>query len=66
MGKLSDAWYHGYLNWLSDQLTRSGTTIKDTKRKKWVSKDIFANMYENEHQTMVKAGIAEIIDNEIQ
>jgi hypothetical protein len=31
---LSDAWYRGFMPRFSGQLTRSGTTIKDSKRKK--------------------------------
>ncbi len=65
-GKLSDAWCHEFLSQFSDQLMRSGTTIKDTKRNTWVIKDNFTNMYENVYQTMVEAGIAKIVEDKIQ
>jgi hypothetical protein len=43
----------------SEHLTRSGATIKDSKRNTWVTKDNFQNMYENVYKEMVKAGVAE-------
>jgi len=30
--KLSNAWYRGFMSHFSEELTRSGTTIKDSKR----------------------------------
>jgi len=63
--KLSDAWYRGFLNRFSAVLTRSGTTVKDTKRNTWVTKENFVNMYENVYEEMVLAGIAEKKEEEI-
>jgi hypothetical protein len=63
---LSDAWYHGCMSRYSDQLTRSGTTIKDSKRNTWVTKENFQNMYENVYEERVKAGIAEEKEEEIE
>ncbi len=45
--KLCEAWYRGFINRFSDELTRTRTTIKDSKRNTWVTKDNFVNMYEN-------------------
>ena len=56
---LSEAWYRGFLQRYSDELTRSGIKIKDVKRNTWVTKENFSNMYENIYETMVEAGIAE-------
>ena len=64
--KLSDAWYRGFLNRFSAELTRSGTTVKDTKRNTWVTKENFVNMYENVYEEMVLAGIAEKKEEEIE
>jgi len=64
--KLSDAWYRGFMSRYSEELTRNGTSIKDSKRNTWVTKENFQNMYENVYQEMVKAGIAEEKEEEIQ
>ncbi len=50
----------------SGQLTRSGTTIKDSKRNTWVTKKIFVNMYKNVCEAMVGAGIAEKEETDIE
>jgi hypothetical protein len=50
----------------SEQLTRSGTTIEDSKRNTWVTKENFQNIYENNYEEMVKAGIAEEKEEEIE
>jgi hypothetical protein len=47
-------------------LTTSGTVIKDVKRRTWVMKENFENMYENVYKTMVEAGVAEEVSEEIQ
>jgi hypothetical protein len=64
--KLSDAWYCGFLHRFSDELTRSAIKIKDVKRNTWVTKDNFLNMYTNVYETMVEAGVAEKLEQEIQ
>jgi hypothetical protein len=64
--KLSDAWYRGFLHRFSDELTRSAIKIKDVKRNTWVTKDNFLNMYTNVYETMVEAGVAEKLEQEIQ
>jgi hypothetical protein len=64
--KLSDAWYRGFLNHFSEEITRSGTTVKDTKRNMQVTKENFINMYENVYEEMVLAGIAEKKEEEIE
>lgn len=43
----SDAWYRGFMNCFSDELTRSVTTVKDTKQNTSITKENFINMYEN-------------------
>ncbi len=63
--KLGDAWYRGFVSRYSDRLTRSGTTIKDTKRNTWVTKENFQNMYESVYEAMVTAGVAQKEDEEI-
>jgi hypothetical protein len=50
----------------SEQLTRSGTTIKECKRNTCVTKENFQNMYENVYEAMVKAGIADEKEEEIE
>ncbi len=49
----------------SEELTRSGTTIKDSKRNTRVTIFFFQNMYENIYEEMVKAGIVEEKEEEI-
>ena len=56
--KLGSAWYKGFLKCYSDDLSRSGSVIKDIKQRTWVTHDNFENMYENVYKTMVEAGIA--------
>jgi hypothetical protein len=43
----------------SDELTRSGTTVKDTKQNTWITKENFINMYENVYKEILLAGIEE-------
>jgi hypothetical protein len=64
--KLGIRWYHGFLNRHATLLTTSGTVIKDVKRRTWVTKENFENMYENVYKTMVEAGVAEEVSEEIQ
>jgi hypothetical protein len=64
--KLGIRWYHGFLSHHASLLTTSGTVIKDVKRKAWVTKENFENMYENVYKTMVEAGVAEELSEEIQ
>jgi hypothetical protein len=64
--KLGIRWYHGFLNHHAKLLTTSGTVIKDVKRRTWVMKENFENMYENVYKTMVEAGVAEELSEEIQ
>lgn len=59
LGKLSDAWYHGFLQCCDNVLAQNGSAIKDTERRAWVSMDNFKNMYENVYERMVEAGMAE-------
>jgi hypothetical protein len=66
LGKLGDAWYHGFLHRYEDVLSRNGSSIKDTKRRTWVTRENFINMYENVYERMVEAGIAEKKDTEIK
>jgi len=63
--KLGDAWYRGFMSRYSDKLTQSGTTIKDTKRNTWVTKENFQIMYESVYEAMVTAGVAQKEDEEI-
>jgi hypothetical protein len=57
--KLSIRWHHGFLHRHYLLLTTSGTVIKDVKRRTWVAKENFENMYKNMYKTMVEAGVAE-------
>jgi hypothetical protein len=61
--KLGSAWYKGFLKRYSDDLSRSGSVIKDIKQRTWVTHDNFENMYENVYKTMVEAGIAKEVEN---
>jgi hypothetical protein len=63
---LGTRWYHGFLKRHSDLLSTSGTVIKDVKRRTWVTKENFENMYENVYKTMVEAGVAEELEEAIQ
>ena len=63
---LGDAWYRGFMHRFEDTLTRNQSTVKDTKRRTWVTQANFENMYENIYKTMVEAGIAEELEEEIQ
>ncbi len=40
--------------------------IKDVKRRTWVTRENFENMYENVYKTMVEAGVAEELEEAIQ
>ncbi len=64
--KLGIAWYRGVLSRHEDLLTRNGSVVKDLKRRTWVKSENFQNMYENVYATMVEAGIAEELEEEIQ
>ncbi len=64
--KLGDAWYRGFMHRFDDALTRNGSTVKDIKRRTWVTRENFENMYENVYATMVEAGIAEEVQEAIQ
>ena len=64
--KLGNAWYQGFLSRHEDVLTRNGSEVKDLKRRTWVKSENFQNMYENVYATMVEAGIAEELEEEIQ
>ncbi len=63
---LGTAWYHGFLKCHAALLTTSGTVIKDVKRRTWVMRENFENMYDNVYKTMVKAGVAEELEEAIQ
>ena len=63
---LSIRWYHGFLSRHTSLLTTSGTVIKDVKRRTWMTKVNFENIYENVYKTMVEAGVAEELNKEIQ
>jgi hypothetical protein len=54
------------MNCFSNELTRSAIKIKDVKQNTWVTKENFTNMYENVYETMVEAGIAEKVEEEVQ
>jgi hypothetical protein len=60
------AWYCGFLNHHAALLTTSVTVIKDVKRRTWVTRENFENMYENVYKTMVEAGVAEELEEAIQ
>ncbi len=47
-------------------LTTGGTVIKDVKRRTWVTRKNFENMYNNVYKTMVEAGVAEEQEEAIQ
>jgi hypothetical protein len=55
-----------FMNHFFEELTRSGTTVKDTKWNTWVAQDNFVNMYKNVYEEMVLAGIAEKKEEEIE
>ena len=63
--KLGSAWYRGFISRYEHVLTRNKTTIKDIKRRTWVRRENFENMYENIYNEMVEAGIAEELEEEI-
>jgi len=63
--KLGDTWYQGFMSQFSEQLTRSGTTIKDSKRNTWVTQENFQNMYESVYEATVSAGVAKKEEEEI-
>jgi len=65
-GKLGAAWYRGFLSRHQSLLTTRGTVIKDVKRRTWVTRENFENMYENIYETMVEAGVAEELTKPIQ
>jgi hypothetical protein len=46
----------------SEQLTRSGTIIKDSKRNTWVTKEYFQTINENVYDAMVNSGEEEEIE----
>jgi len=58
-GSLGTAWYRGFMNRHKTFLTTKGVVIKDVKRRTWVTRENFENMYENIYKTMVEAGVAE-------
>ncbi len=63
---LGTAWNRGFLACHSSPLTTSGTVIKDVKRRTWVTRENFENMYENIYKTMVEAGMEEELSKAIQ
>jgi hypothetical protein len=63
--QLGSAWYRGFISRYEHVLTRNKTTIKDIKRRTWVRRENFENMYENIYNEMVEAGIAEELEEEI-
>ena len=65
-GSLGAAWYRGFLARHSSLLTTSVTVIKDVKRRTWVTRENFENMYENIYKTMVEAGMEEELSEAIQ
>ncbi len=64
--KLGVRWYQGFLSHHASLLTTSGTVVRDFKRRTWVTKENFENMYENVYKTMVEAGVAEEVSEDIQ
>ena len=64
--KLGVRWYQGFLSRHASLLTTSGTVVRDFKRRTWVTKENFENMYENVYKTMVEAGVAEEVSEDIQ
>ncbi len=65
-GSLGTAWYRGFLNRHKSFLTTKGVVIKDVKRRTWVTRENFENMYENIYQIMVEAGVAEKLTKPIE
>jgi hypothetical protein len=65
-GNLGAAWYRGFMSRHQSLLTTKGTVIKDIKRRTWVTRENFENMYENIYATMVEAGVAEELTEPIQ
>jgi hypothetical protein len=65
-GNLGAAWYHGFMSRYQSHLTTKGTVIKDIKRRTWVTRENFENMYEYIYATMVEAGVAEELTEPIQ
>jgi hypothetical protein len=64
--RLGVRWYRGFLSRHNSLLTTKGTVIKDVKRRTWVTRENFENMYNNVYQTMVEAGVAEEVSKQIQ
>jgi hypothetical protein len=65
-GNLGAAWYHGFMSCHQSLLTTKGTVIKDIKRRTWVTRENFENMYEKIYATIVEAGVAEELTEPIQ
>jgi len=65
-GSLGNAWYRGFLSRHKSLLTTKGIVIKDVKRRTWVTRENFENMYENIYKNMVEAGVAEELTESIQ
>jgi hypothetical protein len=58
-GKLGASWYRVFLSCHQYLLTTRGTVFKDVKRRTWVTRENFENMYKNIYEAMVEAGVAE-------
>jgi hypothetical protein len=60
---LGEAWKHDFMHHFQDALTQNGSTVKDIKRRTWVTRENFENTYETMYATMVKPGITEEVES---
>jgi hypothetical protein len=58
---LGNRWYSNFLGRNSDKLKRGRGRVRDVKRHTWCNIDAFQNMYDNVYDTMVDAGVAELL-----
>jgi hypothetical protein len=62
---LGKAWYNGFMKRNKEKLKRGKCKIKDIKRNTWVTYENFSNMYDCVYDSMVEAGIAEKVEEEL-
>jgi hypothetical protein len=62
---VGDRWYSNFLNRHSDELRCGRCKIQDTNRQTWCTKENFMNMYSCVYESMVEAGVAVKLDEEV-
>lgn len=62
---LGKKWYHSFLNRYKHKIRRGRCKIQDVCRKSWCTYDHFEAMYDDVYETMVKAGVASKLDEEV-